>query len=65
MADLLRLKDVMRRTGLGRSTIYLYVGRGEFPAPRRLTSTAVAWRSDEVDAWVEARPVARPEPAAA
>ena len=40
---LLRLPNVMRLTGLARSTIYKLIAAGEFPAPRKLTRRAVAW----------------------
>ena len=57
MADettrLLRLPEVRRLTGLGRSTIYERISAGLFPAPIRLGGNLVAWNSREVDAWIE------------
>ena len=53
--DLLRLSDVKRRTGLGRSTIYRLASdpHGHFPRPIRITGTTIsAWSSVEVDAWI-------------
>ena len=52
---LLRLPNVMRLTGLARSTIYKLIAAGEFPAPRKLTRRAVAWPASEVEQWVLAR----------
>lgn len=54
----LRMRSVMKITGLGRSTIYRLIANHEFPNPVRLTSRAVAWRSTDINAWSEARPVA-------
>ncbi|MBP6503821.1 MAG: AlpA family phage regulatory protein [Rhodoferax sp.] len=38
----LRRKDVQLRTGLARSTIYLYIQQGAFPKPVSLGPRAVA-----------------------
>jgi prophage regulatory protein len=51
----LRLADVKQQVGLGRSAIYQKVKSGDFPAPVNLGARAVAWVSDEVDAWVDRR----------
>ena len=51
----LRLTDVKHQVGLGRSAIYDKVKRGEFPAPVNLGARAVAWLSDEIAAWMDAR----------
>jgi prophage regulatory protein len=59
---LLPLPEVMRRVGLGRTTIYDRVAAGTFPAPRKLgehPSAPIRWRSSEIDAWIEGLPVAR------
>ena len=40
------------------------IKRGEFPPPRRLSDNRIAWRRDELDAYVASRPVAEPKPAA-
>lgn len=52
---ILRISDVIARTGLPRSSIYLKVTLGEFPRPINLGSRAVGWLSNEVDAWIESR----------
>lgn len=58
---LLKLPAVQAKTGLSRSSIYLWVSRGEFPAPVPLGSRAVAWVEKEVDEWVSKRIKARPQ----
>lgn len=49
---LIKLKDVMSNTGLGRSTIYKYIAEGAFPKPVSLGARAVAWVDSEVEDWV-------------
>ena len=51
----LRLPEVMARTGLSRSTIYVRVAAGAFPRPVALGGRAVGWIEAEVDAWVRER----------
>ena len=52
---MLRLPTVKARTGLSRSTIYLRISRGTFPAPVSLGGRAVGWIEAEVHAWLTAR----------
>ncbi len=53
----LRLPDVKRKTGLGKSAIYALMQQGRFPLPVDLTGTgrAKAWVDDEIDEWGERR----------
>jgi len=51
----LRRKDVQFRTGLARSTIYLYIKQGAFPKPVPLGRRAVGWLESEVSAWITER----------
>ena len=52
---LLRLREVKHLVGLGRSAIYDQVKRGHFPAPVHIGPRAVAWASDQIDAWIDSR----------
>jgi prophage regulatory protein len=52
---ILRLPDVIDRTGLSRSTIYDMVADGRFPPPLRLTGDrgqATGWRDTDIDEWI-------------
>ena len=49
---LLRCKAVLEQTGLKHSSMYKLMFDGEFPHPVKITAKAVAWPSNEVDAWV-------------
>ena len=54
---MLRLPEVQQRTGLSATTIWRREKAGEFPRRRKIGPNAVAWRSDEIADWIEARPV--------
>ena len=51
----LRLPEVMARTGLSRSTIYVRLDQGRFPKPVSLGGRAVGWIEAEVDKWIRER----------
>lgn len=52
---ILRLDDVMARTGLSRSFIYAMIANSDFPAPIKLGPRASGWLAHEIDAWIESR----------
>jgi prophage regulatory protein len=49
---LIRIRDVMDRTGLARSTVYKYISLGQFPQSIKLGTRAVAWVESEIDTWI-------------
>jgi len=57
----LRLPDVMRATGLGRSSIFAAVRERRFPSPIKLSARAVGWRASAVASWLDERQSARLE----
>ena len=56
---ILRLPEVITRTGLSRSTIYLRVADGSFPKPVSLGTRSVGWVETELDAWLKSQILAR------
>ena len=52
---ILRLPEVMARTGLSRTTIYRWRLAGRFPQPVRLGTRCVGWIESEVEAWLRER----------
>ena len=48
----LRRKKVEERTGLSRSTIYLWMQNGTFPRQISLGPRTVGWLESEIDAWL-------------
>ena len=56
---LLPVPEVVARTGISRPQIYKLMARGTFPRPLDLGGRVRRWRSDELDAWIEARTAER------
>lgn len=52
---IIRLQHVIESTGLGRSTIYKYIGKGTFPKPISLGERSIGWVEEEVQDWILAR----------
>jgi len=48
-----RLKEVMQRTGLGRSTIYSRLQEGTFPRQIKLGKRTVVWSETDISNWIE------------
>jgi len=53
--QILRLADVCKVTGLGKSIIYQLESQRQFPNRVRLTSHAVGWVDAEVREWLSER----------
>ena len=49
---LIKLPKVIERTGNSRSKIYADVKEGTFPAPLKTGKRAIAWKSSDVDGWI-------------
>ena len=47
----IRLKEVMNITGLGKTTIYGMVDRGEFPKQIQISKRCVAWQESKIKAF--------------
>ncbi|MEZ2895444.1 helix-turn-helix transcriptional regulator [Providencia rettgeri] len=55
---ILRIKEVIARTGLSRATIYRQIKSGHFPQQFSLTGTggkAVGWLEESICAWIMER----------
>ena len=61
---LLTRREVERRTGLSRSTIYRKMSDGTFPVPLKVSERAVRWRDSDIRAYVDSRPRSYGETAA-
>ncbi len=55
----IRLPEVIKRTGLPRASIYQQMALGAFPKPIALTLRSRGWIASEVDGWIEQRIAAR------
>ena len=51
----LRLNQVVEKTGISRSTVYLYLNQGRFPRPVHISERLVVWVEDEIENWMKER----------
>lgn len=49
---ILRLKTVLERTGLCRSTMYRKMEKGSFPPNVQISTRCVGWRESAIEAWM-------------
>lgn len=49
---IVRLPEVLQRTGLSRATIYRKIRRGTFPRQEPISDQGVGWRQSDVSKWV-------------
>lgn len=52
---LLRLPEVLERTGFSKSGLYAAIKDGRFAAPLKLSRRAVAWEESQVSAFIDQR----------
>lgn len=51
-SSILRIKGVMKRTGLTRPTLYRKIAEGTFPRQIHISTNCIGWRESEVDEWL-------------
>ena len=56
---ILKLKEVLHKTSLGKTTLYMLIKYSAFPKPVPLGLRAVGWLDSEVDTWIQSRIMAR------
>ena len=49
---IVRLKTVLARTGLSRSTIYRKIAEGTFPAQLKISTNGTGWHESDVNRWI-------------
>ncbi|MER9771215.1 AlpA family phage regulatory protein [Mesorhizobium sp. M0220] len=49
---IIRLKTVLVRTGLSRSTIYRKIAEGTFPAQIRISVNGAGWHESDINRWI-------------
>ncbi|AWK41644.1 MULTISPECIES: AlpA family transcriptional regulator [Photorhabdus] len=50
---LIRLPEVIRRTGFGKTWIYTLIRAGKFPKQVKTGLRSIAFIESEIDAWIE------------
>lgn len=58
----LRIREVVDRVKLSRSSIYKRISEGTFPAPVDCGGRSVRWRLSAIRAWMDAKPKATYRP---
>jgi prophage regulatory protein len=49
---IIRLKTVLSRTGLSRSTIYRTIAEGTFPAQLKISTNGTGWHESDINRWI-------------
>ena len=49
---IIRLKTVLARTGLSRSTIYRKIAEGTFPAQLKISTNGSGWHESDINRWI-------------
>jgi len=49
---IIRLKTVLARTGLSRSTIYRKIAEGTFPARLKISTNGTGWHESDINRWI-------------
>jgi prophage regulatory protein len=49
---IIRLKTVLSRTGLSRSTIYRTIAEGSFPAQFKISTHGAGWHESDINRWI-------------
>ena len=49
---IIRLKTVLHRSGLSRSTVYRKMGEGTFPPRIKLGISGAGWKESELNRWI-------------
>jgi len=52
---LVRIPKVMEKTGVARSTIWLWVKEKKFPSPIKLSERVTVWKLSDIEDWIEAK----------
>lgn len=64
LEKIIRLKTVLARTGLSRSTLYRKIAEGTFPSQIKISVHGAGWRESAINRWI-ADPVAYRDDSAA
>lgn len=50
---IVRLKTVLARTGLSRSTMYRKISEGTFPSQIKISVHGAGWKESDLNRWIE------------
>ncbi|RWE79622.1 AlpA family phage regulatory protein [Mesorhizobium sp.] len=49
---IIRLRTVLDRTGLSRSTLYRKIAEGTFPTQIKISINGAGWRESDINRWI-------------
>ena len=55
MEQLIRINEVMKMTGLAKSTLWAWIADGRFPKGTKLSARVTVWKFSEIQSWIEER----------
>ena len=55
--QLMRIDDVLKVIDVSRTTLYSLLREGDFPPPVRVSKRNVRWRQEDVQQWLDSRPL--------
>ena len=53
--SLIRLYEVLKRTGYSKAWVYALMSRGQFPQSVKIGARAIAFIESEIDDWIDQR----------
>ncbi|EGI4262278.1 AlpA family transcriptional regulator [Escherichia coli] len=53
--SLIRLSEVLKRTGYSKAWVYALMSRGQFPQSVKIGARAIAFIESEIDDWIDQR----------
>lgn len=57
--NILRLNDVTKKVGLGKTSLYSLIKDNDFPLQVKLSAKASGWLEHEIDEWIANRALSR------
>ncbi|MGB6328904.1 MAG: AlpA family phage regulatory protein [Halarcobacter sp.] len=55
MSNFLKITEVMKMTGLAKSTVWLWVKEGKFPKPIKLSPRITVWEEEKIELWMKTK----------
>lgn len=52
MKRFIRINELIEKTGIARSTIWLWVSEDKFPKPIKLSPRITVWEEDKIEDWM-------------
>ncbi|RXJ79519.1 AlpA family transcriptional regulator [Arcobacter sp. F2176] len=53
MTKFIRIQEVMKKTGIARSTLWLWVNEKKFPQPIKLSPRITVWEEEKIENWMK------------